>query len=61
MAENVPPKTGATNGDAAAGIPFYEKQRQHLKELITRKRALEKKIVRLRLPASSPAYSLEQT
>jgi len=43
MAENNPPK-GSTvaNGE---GIPFYEKQRQHLKELITRKRAVEKRIV----------------
>ncbi|EAQ93602.1 hypothetical protein CHGG_01837 [Chaetomium globosum CBS 148.51] len=56
MTENAPPgsnskSTGAngTGGDAAssssaAGIPFYEKQRQQLKELISRKRALEKKL-----------------
>jgi hypothetical protein len=46
MAENVPPvKPGTENGDATAGVPFYEKQRQHLKELITRRRALEKRLV----------------
>ncbi|KAK5657090.1 hypothetical protein OQA88_3618 [Cercophora sp. LCS_1] len=32
-------------GDAAAaGIPYYEKQRAHLKELIARRRTLEKRI-----------------
>lgn len=39
---------GASGGNAAAGpggIPYYEKQRQYLKELINRKRTLEKKIV----------------
>ncbi|KAL2127820.1 hypothetical protein VTI74DRAFT_10121 [Chaetomium olivicolor] len=34
----------ATAASAQAGIPFYEKQRQHLKELITRRRMLEKKL-----------------
>lgn len=39
--------TGVVIGAPAGGggIPYYEKQRQHLKELIGRKRALEKKIV----------------
>ncbi|KAK0632130.1 histone acetyltransferase subunit NuA4-domain-containing protein [Immersiella caudata] len=41
--QNNPPKSAGAN-DAAAGIPFYEKQRQHLKELIARKRALEKRL-----------------
>ncbi|KAK0657204.1 histone acetyltransferase subunit NuA4-domain-containing protein [Cercophora newfieldiana] len=41
--QNNPPKSAGA-GDAAAGIPFYEKQRQHLKELIARKRALEKRL-----------------
>ncbi|KAK0731256.1 histone acetyltransferase subunit NuA4-domain-containing protein [Lasiosphaeris hirsuta] len=46
MAENATPKPAGAgaNDTAAAGIPFYEKQRQHLKELIARKRALEKRI-----------------
>jgi len=44
MADNSANKAGPDT--AAAGIPFYEKQRQHLKELIGRKRALEKRIVR---------------
>jgi hypothetical protein len=38
-----------TASSSAAGIPFYEKQRQHLKELIAKKRALEKKLVRFHL------------
>jgi len=45
MTEQNPPKSAGA-GDAAAGIPFYEKQRQHLKELIARKRTLEKRLVR---------------
>ncbi|KAK1755117.1 NuA4-domain-containing protein [Echria macrotheca] len=32
------------SGDAAAGIPFYEKQRSHLKELITKRRAIERRL-----------------
>jgi hypothetical protein len=44
--QNNPPKSAGAS-DAAAGIPFYEKQRQHLKELIARKRALEKRLVQL--------------
>ena len=40
------------SSSAAAGIPFYEKQRLHLKELIARRRALEKKLVRF--PSPSP-------
>ncbi|KAM7205805.1 NuA4 domain containing protein [Naviculisporaceae sp. PSN 640] len=36
-----------TAAGAGGGIPYYEKQRQHLKELINRKRTLEKKIVTL--------------
>jgi len=43
MADNSANKAGPDT--AAAGIPFYEKQRQHLKELIGRKRALEKRII----------------
>ncbi len=50
--------SNGTNGDttssSAAGIPFYEKQRQHLKELIGRRRALEKKLVGFP-PAQYPA------
>lgn len=45
-----PNGTGAGATDAAAsstaGIPFYEQQRKQLKELILRRRALEKKLVR---------------
>ncbi|KAK4042404.1 histone acetyltransferase subunit NuA4-domain-containing protein [Parachaetomium inaequale] len=33
-----------TASSSAAGIPFYEKQRQYLKDLIAKKRALEKKL-----------------
>ena len=47
MAENATPKAaGVVNGgDSAAGVPFYEKQRQHLKELIAKKKALDARIV----------------
>ncbi|KAB5580826.1 histone acetyltransferase subunit NuA4-domain-containing protein [Coniochaeta sp. 2T2.1] len=47
MTENGAPNgaDGAGNNlGAAAGIPYYEKQRQHLKDMIARKRALEKRI-----------------
>jgi chromatin modification-related protein EAF6 len=59
------PKSAGANGSgdgvsssSAAGIPFYEKQRQHLKELITRKRTLEKRLVRFPPPprVSHPSY-----
>ncbi|KAM7202166.1 histone acetyltransferase subunit NuA4 domain containing protein [Rhypophila sp. PSN 637] len=36
--------TNSNNVLTAGGIPYYEKQRQHLKDLINRRRALEKKI-----------------
>jgi hypothetical protein len=43
--DNGPAKSGAATDTAAAGIPFYEKRRQDLKELIAKKRALEKRLV----------------
>lgn len=46
MTDNGPAKSGAATDTAAAGIPFYEKRRQDLKELIAKKRALEKRLVR---------------
>lgn len=49
MTDNPPPPAGGpmmhAGNTAAAGIPYYEKQRQHLKEMINRKRALEKRLV----------------
>jgi chromatin modification-related protein EAF6 len=51
MTENAPPGVGGAPGvagnnpGAAAGIPYYEKQRQHLRDMIARKRALEKRLV----------------
>jgi len=39
---------------AGAGIPFYEKQRQHLRELLNRRRLLERKLVCFYLPNSAP-------
>ncbi|KAL2023476.1 hypothetical protein VTK56DRAFT_2472 [Thermocarpiscus australiensis] len=39
--------SAAAAAAAGAGIPFYEKQRQHLKDLIARRRALEKKLAAL--------------
>lgn len=56
MTENAPPGAGGgagvagSNGGVAAGIPYYEKQRQHLREMIARKRALEKRLVSGRPP-----------
>ncbi|KAK3394412.1 histone acetyltransferase subunit NuA4-domain-containing protein [Podospora didyma] len=44
MTENAPQKAGSNGPDATNSIPFYEKQRQRLKELIARKRTLEKKL-----------------
>jgi chromatin modification-related protein EAF6 len=38
---------GVGDGAATAGIPFYEKERQHLKSLIAQRRALEKRLVRV--------------
>lgn len=46
MTDNGPAKSGAATDTTAAGIPFYEKRRQDLKELIAKKRALEKRLVR---------------
>lgn len=43
MAENVAPHP-TTNGDAP-GLPFYEKSRQQLKELLNKKRQLERTLV----------------
>lgn len=45
MMDNSGPKMGAADG--AAGIPYYEKQRQHLKELLNKKKLLEKRLVGL--------------
>ncbi|GAB1310119.1 chromatin modification-related protein eaf6 [Madurella fahalii] len=64
------PAAAAANGvdgasassSAAAGIPFYEKQRQHLKELIARKRMLDKKLAATEeLIAQKEAEYLENT
>ncbi|KAH8884575.1 NuA4-domain-containing protein [Thozetella sp. PMI_491] len=41
MAENQPPKAASKD---AAGRPFYEAQREHLKDLINKRRLLEKRI-----------------
>lgn len=38
--------TNDTTSSSAAGIPYYEKQRVRLKDLIAKRRALEKKLVR---------------
>ncbi|PMD24940.1 NuA4-domain-containing protein [Hyaloscypha hepaticicola] len=45
MAENVPPPNTAagTNGDVP-GQPFYDKARAHLKDLLNKKRALERNL-----------------
>jgi chromatin modification-related protein EAF6 len=45
MAENVPPPNTAagTSGDVP-GQPFYDKARAHLKDLLTKKRMLERSL-----------------
>lgn len=45
MSENVPPASAAagTNGDVP-GQPFYDKARQHLKDLLQKKRMLERSL-----------------
>jgi chromatin modification-related protein EAF6 len=45
MAENVPPPNTAagTNGDVP-GQPFYDKARAHLKDLLNKKRLLERSL-----------------
>ncbi|CCC11578.1 unnamed protein product [Sordaria macrospora k-hell] len=43
MMDNSGLKMGTTDG--AAGIPYYEKQRQHLKELLNKKKLLEKRLL----------------
>lgn len=40
--------------DGAAGIPYYEKQRQHLKELLNKKKLLEKRLVRTDVACHKP-------
>ncbi|KAK3337431.1 histone acetyltransferase subunit NuA4-domain-containing protein [Cercophora scortea] len=42
MGDSGPSKSGGQDGPT--GIPYYEKQRHHLKDLIARRRALEKRI-----------------
>lgn len=43
MAENTAPSTaGAAPGGDVPGQPFYERTRQHLKELLNKKRLLER-------------------
>ena len=53
MAENNAPK-GVSAKEAVAGVPFYERQRQHLKELISKRRVLEKRIVSA---SDTPSFS----
>lgn len=48
MNENAPPPgTGATPGagDAARGMPYYEKLRRDLRETLQKKRALDQSLV----------------
>jgi len=49
MAENAP-HAGAASGDAP-GLPYYEKSRQHLKELLVKRRTLERQLVSLAVVA----------
>ena len=48
MNENAPPAgTGATSGtgDAARGLPYYEKLRRDLRETLQKKRVLDQSLV----------------
>lgn len=53
MMDNSGPKMGTADG--AAGIPYYEKQRQHLKELLNKKKLLEKRLVGIAVATNEPS------
>ena len=44
MAENAPglANAGASNGDANRGLPYYDQLRDNLRQLLTRKRILDR-------------------
>jgi hypothetical protein len=46
MTENIPPNSQATNADATRGVPYYEKLKRDLREIIQKKRLLDKNMVR---------------
>ncbi len=56
MSENAQPANGGSAD--APGIPFYEKSRQQLKELLQKRRQLERQLVRARPPLPSPSARL---
>ena len=67
MAENVPPTIQAPNADATRGVPYYEKLKRDLREIIQKKRLLDKNMVDLRSRAPAllcmltlPQASLEE-
>jgi len=45
MTENVPPNVQAANADATRGVPYYEKLKRDLREIIQKKRLLDKNMV----------------
>ena len=45
MAENIPPNAQAANADATRGVPYYEKLKRDLREIIQKKRLLDKNMV----------------
>ena len=45
MTENIPPNAPAANADATRGVPYYEKLKRDLREIIQKKRLLDKNMV----------------
>jgi chromatin modification-related protein EAF6 len=45
MSENIPPNAHTANSDATRGIPYYEKLKRDLREIIQKKRLLDKNMV----------------
>jgi len=47
MSENIPPNAHTANSDATRGIPYYEKLKRDLREIIQKKRLLDKNMAAL--------------
>ncbi|MCJ1243072.1 hypothetical protein MMC30_000269 [Trapelia coarctata] len=47
MTENIPPNTQVANADATRGVPYYEKLKRDLREIIQKKRLLDKNMAAL--------------
>jgi hypothetical protein len=49
MAENAPPGNNASNSDSSRGMPYYDRLRRDLRDLLQKKRAADANIVRPQL------------